>query len=72
MQILGVQAKIPPAQMNQYTIIHVGCRLAYNYLYITTRKRSLSYLRTIVFQFSLFPAIAIFINAAKSLHDVDP
>ncbi|KAK2591942.1 hypothetical protein QQS21_010346 [Conoideocrella luteorostrata] len=70
--VLGVQAKIPLAQMNQYTIIHVGCRLVYNYLYVTTRKRSLSYLRTIVFQASIFPAVAIFINAARSLHEGGP
>jgi uncharacterized MAPEG superfamily protein len=66
-QILGNWAKIPQDQMTKYTLIHVGCRLAYNYLYVTTRRRSLSFLRTIVFQISIYPAIAIFVKAASIL-----
>ena len=67
MQILGNWAKIPQDEMTKFTLIHVGCRLAYNFLYVTTRRRSLSYLRTIVFQFSIYPSIAIFFKAASIL-----
>lgn len=54
--------------MTRYTVIHVACRLAYNYLYVTTSKRSMSYLRTAVFQVSIYPAVAIFLQAAKLLN----
>ncbi len=54
--------------MARYTVIHVASRLAYNVLYVTTAKRSLSYLRTIVFQVSIYPAIAIFLKAATALN----
>ncbi|KAJ4156043.1 hypothetical protein LMH87_001257 [Akanthomyces muscarius] len=66
--ILGTFAKVPQADMTRYTVIHVACRLVYNYLYVTTAKRSLSYLRTIVFQVSIYPAIAIFLKAATLLN----
>lgn len=53
--------------MTRYTIIHVACRLVYNYLYVTTSTRRMSYLRTIVFQVSIYPAVAIFFKAATLL-----
>ncbi|KFX88010.1 hypothetical protein O988_09190 [Pseudogymnoascus sp. VKM F-3808] len=65
--VLSLQTEISSTRMNSYTIIHVASRLVYVYLYVTTKKRTLSYLRTIVFQISLFPAIAIFISAARSI-----
>ncbi|KAJ6781663.1 hypothetical protein PWT90_01413 [Aphanocladium album] len=66
--ILGTLAKVPQEDMTRYTVIHVACRLVYNYLYVTTSKRSLSYLRTLVFQVSIYPAIAIFFKAATALN----
>ncbi|KAJ3474323.1 hypothetical protein NLG97_g9898 [Lecanicillium saksenae] len=66
--ILGTLAKVPQEQMTKYTVIHVACRLVYNYLYVTTSRRSLSYLRTLVFQVSIYPAIAIFFKAASALN----
>ncbi|OAA53536.1 Membrane-associated, eicosanoid/glutathione metabolism (MAPEG) protein [Cordyceps fumosorosea ARSEF 2679] len=66
--ILGTLAKVPQADMTRYTVIHVACRLVYNYLYVVTSKRSLSYLRTIVFQVSNYPAVAIFFKAASALN----
>ncbi|KAK8141842.1 hypothetical protein MY1884_006713 [Beauveria asiatica] len=66
--ILGTLAKLPQEDMTRYTVIHVACRLVYNILYLTTAKRSRSYLRTIVFQFSIYPSIAIFFKAASALN----
>lgn len=59
--------KVPLEQLNRYTFFHVGLRVVYNYLYVTTSKRSASYLRTLVFQASLIPAVAIFIKASTIL-----
>lgn len=53
--------------MNYYTIVHVVTRALYNYLYVKTSTRRSSYLRTAVFQFSAYPAVAIFLRAALAL-----
>lgn len=66
-QILGTMAKLPREDMTRYTVIHVVCRLLFNYLYVTTKTRRMSYLRTIVFQVSLYPVVAIFLRAASIL-----
>ncbi|VUC37261.1 unnamed protein product [Clonostachys rosea] len=65
--VFGYLAKLPAAEMNRYTLIHVGMRAVYNYLYISTKSRRGSYLRTAVFQLSLYPAVAIFCRAALAL-----
>lgn len=67
MQVLGIQAKIPVAQMNQYALIHIVSRAIYHYLYVTTSSRKGSYLRTLVFQIGIYPAVAIFFTAARTL-----
>jgi hypothetical protein len=59
--------KEPKASMDYYTLVHVGARIAYNYLYLTTSKRKSSYLRTAAFQVGLYPAVAILCRAAKVL-----
>uniref|UniRef100_A0A0B7K4W8 Uncharacterized protein n=1 Tax=Bionectria ochroleuca TaxID=29856 RepID=A0A0B7K4W8_BIOOC len=46
----GYLSNVPLADMNQYTLIHLSMRMVYNYLYVTTKTRRASYLRTIVFQ----------------------
>lgn len=53
--------------MNRYTLLHLGARLAYNYLYVTAETRRGSYWRTLVFQFSIYPSIAIIFRAARAL-----
>jgi hypothetical protein len=53
--------------MNRFTVIHVACRVIYNYLYVSTKSRGGSYLRTAVFQFSVYPSAAIFFKAAQLL-----
>lgn len=53
--------------MNRYTLIHLGTRVAYNYLYVSTKTRGASYLRTAVFQFSVYPSVAVLFTAAKAL-----
>lgn len=66
-QVLGTWAKIPQEQMFRYTAIHVVSRAIYNYLYVVTSSRKGSYLRTIVFQVSIYPAVAIFFKSALAL-----
>ncbi|CEJ85895.1 hypothetical protein VHEMI03950 [[Torrubiella] hemipterigena] len=64
---LGTWAKIPQDQMFRYTAIHVVSRAIYSYLYVVTSSRKGSYLRTLVFQVSIYPAVAIFFKAALAL-----
>lgn len=66
-QVIGILAKVPQEDMNRYTVIHVACRLVYNLTYLAASSRSSSLLRTIVFQVSIYPAIAIFLKAARAL-----
>lgn len=65
---LGIQAQVPVAEMNKYAIIHIASRIIYNYLYLNTKSRRFSFLRTIVFQISIYPSIAIFFKAARALN----
>lgn len=60
-------SNLPATDMNYYTLVHVAMRAIYNYLYVTTKTRRSSYLRTAVFQFSAYPAVAIFCRAALAL-----
>lgn len=53
--------------MNRYTLIHLGTRVVFNYLYITTKKRSFSYARTIVFNYGVYQSVSIFFAAARAL-----
>lgn len=53
--------------MNYYTVVHVASRLIFYYLYVSTKTRPRSYLRTLIFQVSIYPAVAIFFNAARIL-----
>lgn len=53
--------------MLRYTVIHLVSRAIYNYLYVATKSRKYSYLRTIVFQISIYPSVAIFFKAATLL-----
>lgn len=53
--------------MNRYTAIHCASRIAYNICYLTIRSRKYSFLRTVVFWSSVYPAMAIFCRAAKVL-----
>ncbi|KAJ4353568.1 uncharacterized protein N0V89_005298 [Didymosphaeria variabile] len=65
--VFGYLMKEPKASMDRYTIIHVASRIVYNILYVSTRRRKYSYLRTAAFQIGLYPAMAIFCRAAKVL-----
>ena len=67
MQVLGTVAKVPVDTMNRYTTIHLVCRLIYTYFYLTIGTRKGSYLRTLIFQFSVYPSVAIFFKAAVAL-----
>jgi hypothetical protein len=53
--------------MNRYTVIHVGTRALYYYLYLTAGTRASSLLRTLVFQVTWYPAIAVIFSASKVL-----
>ncbi|PWN35446.1 uncharacterized protein FA14DRAFT_160590 [Meira miltonrushii] len=65
--ILGTLAKLPKEQMDRYTVIHIAARIIYYYLYLAMGKRGGSYLRTAIFQVSIFPAVAIFFQSARAL-----
>lgn len=67
LQIVGNIANIPREDMLRYTVIHLVSRAIYNYLYVVTKTRKYSYLRTIVFQISIYPSVAIFFKAATLL-----
>jgi hypothetical protein len=67
LQVLGYIAKVPVADMNRYTVIHVGTRALYYYLYLTTGTRASSLLRTLVFQITWYPAVAVIFTASKVL-----
>jgi hypothetical protein len=66
-QVFGYLAKVPVADMNRYTIIHVGTRIVYYYLYLNTSTRASSLLRTAAFQISWYPAVAVIFTASKVL-----
>lgn len=65
--MFGHLIKEPKANMDYYTMIHVGARIAYIYFYLTTSRRKSSLLRTAAFQVGLYPAVAILCRAAKVL-----
>lgn len=60
-------AKLPKETLDRYTIIHIAARIVYYYLYLAMGKRGGSFLRTAVFQVSIFPAVAIFFKSARAL-----
>ncbi|CAG9990555.1 unnamed protein product [Clonostachys byssicola] len=59
----GYLSNVSVDDMNQYTLIHLSMRMLYNYLYVTTKTRRGSYLRTIVFQVSLYPAPTLYFGS---------
>ncbi|KAF2754666.1 hypothetical protein EJ05DRAFT_129265 [Pseudovirgaria hyperparasitica] len=63
--VFGHLAKIPKADMDRYTTIHIVSRVLFYYFYLTMGTRRSSYLRTAVFQATLYPAIAVFLHAAR-------
>jgi len=66
--VLGHITKVPQADMDRFTIIHLVTRILYYYFYLTASKRSSSLLRTLTFQFTNYPAVAIFWKAASALN----
>ncbi|QIW98843.1 hypothetical protein AMS68_004361 [Peltaster fructicola] len=65
--LFGNLARIPKETLDRYTIFYVIMRVVYTYLYLFTKSRSGSYLRTIVFQVSLIPAVGMILKASQVL-----